>query len=217
MALQIRVSPDALRKSAVDIQEMMNQSEEIQQEIGALANRLNEAWDGAASDDMVDKLSDLAKVTAASIERLHDSSEFLNSVAQAFESIDNSEESPFIAVLDKKFMDRFHVLGPGGQLDFVSPIKLFSSSIRVVPEQLHEIAQDSNRVISRLEELSNRVGSINSELQNTWEGRAYIRFSDGFMDMQRTFAQIADSLGEFSHKISSIASRYEEIDNMLGN
>ena len=57
MAHQIRVEPEALRQSARDIEQIINENDDINSRIRNFAGKLEESWDGTASKFVVEKLT----------------------------------------------------------------------------------------------------------------------------------------------------------------
>lgn len=217
MAHQIRVEPEALRQSARDIEQIINENDDINSRIRNFAGKLEESWDGTASKFVVEKLQELTQFSNSAKEELEGSALFLQAVAQAFESIDEGEDStirgrsiPFGA--DEKIGKS---LVGSGERWTIDPFPLFSGYIRVIPDGLREVANESKSVIEVTNEISNRIGEILSKLQNSWEGRAYNKFSDRFDQIKKYYIQLSEALGEFSQRILSVANRYEEIDNMF--
>lgn len=219
MAFQIRVEPDVLKQSAGDIEQIISENDNLNNRIKALASKLDESWDGAASKSMVERLQELTQYSISTKEGLEGSASFLQSVAQAFESIDEGDASNTLIGGIKGIgipSGITSVVGPGGRLKILDPkISLFSGYIRVVPDGLREVAHESKSVIEVANEISNRIEEILGKLQNSWEGRAYIKFSEIFTQLKKNYIQLSEALEEFSKKLLFVANRYEEIDNMF--
>lgn len=47
-------------------------------------------------------------------------------------------------------------------------------------------------------ENSDRISKVINELQSSWEGRAYNRFSEGFIQIRDVYVQLSDALEEIS-------------------
>lgn len=218
MAYQIRVSPDALRNGASDINSIIEMSDVIYANIKMLTHKLDSAWDGAASRGMVAKLEDLLQAINKSKDGLQEDVNFLESVAQRFEAIDNAEENSNILnnirIITKPRLD---IIGPGGRPNFFDGLKLSTGNIRVVPEELRQVAEECKSVISDVENLSDRITKIDAELKSTWEGKASNRFSESFTEMKTVYMDIAESIQEFADRVAFAANRYEEIDNIFSN
>lgn len=213
MALQIRVSPDALRQGAEEIRGMFNRCDMLNSRIQVLANKLDSAWDGSASQEMVEKLLMLWKTSNAAKEWIEGSAQLLEAIAQQFEQIDNGEAGIIAGRVDFRMLT---IVGPNGGVDFSQPIKLSSSSIRVIPDELREVANESRQVISDSDELENQIGQITSRLHESWEGRAYFRFSERLNEVKKFYVNLGELLEEFAQKIVFVADKYEEIDNLFG-
>lgn len=213
MAIQIRVSPDALRQGAEEIRAMTNQNDVLNNGIQVLANKLDGAWDGSSSQQMVEKLLVLSKSSNSAREGMEEAAQLLEAIAQQFEQIDNGEAGIIATRVDFRPLT---IVGPDGRVDFLQPIKLSSGSIRVVPDELREVANESRQLMRVCDELENALNQIINKLQSSWEGRAYIRFSERFSEVKKFYVELAEMLDEFFQKIIFVADRYEEIDNLLG-
>lgn len=210
MALQIRVIPDALRQSAEHIEQLINENKQLYTRIKVITSKLDEAWDGSASEFMIVQLNELIKYPNQAEEEFIKGREALQSIAQAFESIDEGE------VTAPKFT--FHIIdmpiaGPGGIWKPFPPLS--SGRIRVIPDGLREAAHESQSVIDMSNEISQRIDKILAELQNSWEGRSYNSFSESFVKVKEIYIQLSEALEKFSHMAMTAADRYEEIDNLL--
>lgn len=212
MALQIKVMPNALRQGAEEIRAIINQSDVLNNRIQVLANKLDSAWDGSSSQEMVEKLLVLSKACNSAKEGMEESARLLQAIAQQFEQIDNGETGMIATKVD--FVPA--ILGPCGRPDFLQTIKLSSDSIRVVPEELREVANESRKIMDVSDELANNLEQITENLRSSWEGRAYIRFSERFSQIEKFYIELTQMLDEFSQKIYFVAGRYEELDNMFG-
>lgn len=213
MALQIRVIPDALRQSAEHIEQLINENKQLYTRIKVITSKLDESWDGAASKFMISQLQELIKYPNQAEEEFNKGRQALQSIAQAFENIDSGENTePLVAIQINPVI--YHPIGPGGN-PFLKPFPpLFSEHIRVIPDGLREAAHESQSVIDMSNEISQRIDKILAELQNSWEGRSYNRFSESFVKVKEIYIQLSETLEEFSHKTMAAADRYEEIDNL---
>ena len=174
MGFQIRVNPDALRQSAEHIEQIINENNQIYTRIKVITSKLDESWDGAASEYMIEQLHELIQ-------------------------------------LPNKAEEEFAIVGPGGNPFLIKTLPLSSGHIRVIPDGLREAAQEAQSVIELSNEISNKINKVLSELQSSWEGRSYNKFSDNFIQLK----EIYNHLEEFSQKVNMAANRYEEIDNLL--
>lgn len=221
MAFQIRVVPDALRQSAEHVEQIINENDELYTRIKVIIAKLDESWDGTASEFLIEQLQELIKYSSKIREGFSESRSVLESIAQAFENIDNSngEGIKGVAILRpnlRESINRYlHVVGPGGQNPFSKQLPLSAGHIRVVPDGLREAAQEAHQIIDMSNELSNRIDNVLSELQSSWEGNAFNRFSDNFTQMKEFYHVLTNELEEFAQKVNMAANRYEEIDNLL--
>lgn len=217
MAFQIRVVPDVLRQSAEHIDQIINDNEQLYTRIKVITSKLDESWDGTASEYMIQQLHELLAYSNQTNEAFFESRSVLEAIAQAFENIDNSngEESTGVAKfkmtqeMKEQIKRMSHIVGPGGQL------KISSGNIRVVPDGLREAAQEAHQMIDMSNDIADRIDKVLSELQSSWEGNAFNRFSDNFIQLKKFYIALNDSLEEFAQKVNMVANKYEEIDNML--
>ena len=210
MSYIIRVSPDILRQKTEAINEIAAQNEDIKNRIRTLAEKLDAAWDGPASREMVTKLEELQNYTAQVEEGLQESSNLILQVANAFAQIDGGE-SISIAIRMDLISKLKNLVAPS----FTAQLGLYFEAIRVSPEELRAVAAECNVLNEDVMDTANRVSGIADDLQASWEGRAYDRFEENFLEIRRAYRSLADSLEEFSTKIRNVADRYEEIDNMF--
>lgn len=214
MAVQIRVSLDVLHQEADKIKIACEQSDKLNTRIKSIANKLDAAWDSLSSKDMVDKILILSNSLQLETKHLEESMLFLQEVAYQFEQIDAGKNDTAYFHVD--FRDEIKILGPGSRPDFLQPLMLSSGTIRVVPDELREVANESKEIIDESVELINNLDKITNELQNSWEGRAYIRFSEKFNEIKIFYPSLIESLEEFYQRIIFVADRYDEIDNLFG-
>lgn len=212
MAFQIRVVPDALRQSAEQMEQIKNENDQIYTRIKVISSKVDQSWDGTASEYMIEQLQELIQYPNKAEEEFERGRQVLQTIAQAFENIDDGENTPLIAVkIDPAVIA---IVGPGGSL-FGKPLPLSSGHIRVVPDGLREAAHEAQAVIEMSNEISGRIDKVLSELQSSWEGRACNRFSDNFIQLKEIYNHLTNALEEFSQKVNMAANRYEEIDNLL--
>lgn len=210
MAFQIRISPDALRKASGEIKILADASEGLDEQLKVLCSQLEEAWSSNACEQIIEVLNDLIKLIRSGEEKLDESAEMLNSVAQGFESIDNGEISSIAFRLHPIQQDMV------SQILSLPEIKLSDGYIRVIPEQVREVGEQCKTLSGEMENNAERMEQIANNLQNDWEGKAYNRFFGEFIGIKQLYLDVAKILTETSSKIVFAATRYEEIDNMLG-
>lgn len=213
MAFQIRVVPDALRQSADHIEQIINENNQIYTRIKVITSKLDESWDGAASEYMIEQLHELIQLPNKAEEEFEKGQQILQTIAQVFENIDEGEGTPTFAVRADFVMPA--IVGPSGNPFLMKTLPLSSGHIRVIPDGLREAAQEAQNVIELSNEISNKINKVLSELQSSWEGRSYNKFSDNFIQLKEIYNHLANALEEFSQKVNMAANRYEEIDNLL--
>lgn len=210
MAFQIRVSTDALRKASEEIRALSNENEDVYEQMKTLCVHLEEAWSGAAGQQVVDVMHELIKPINNGKEGLDESARMLNDIAQGFESIDGGEVAFKLMPINPNIFVLLKCPRP------MIELKLSSGHIRVVPEQLREISEQCKPLADTIENIGNRIESILHGLQNDWEGRAYNRFSENITDIIHFYRELSHGISEIADKIVFAANRYEEIDSMLG-
>lgn len=164
---------------------------------------------------MITQLNELIQYPNRAREGFEEGRHVLQSIADAFENIDNSENESNAVSIKTQIINQIPNLGPGGQNPFSKPLPLSAGSIRVIPDGLREAAHEAQDIIEMSNEISSRISKVISDLQSSWEGRAYDRFSDEFIQIKEIYIHLSDALEEFSQKVIAAANRYEEIDNLL--
>lgn len=218
MAFQIRVVPDVLRQSAEYIEQIINDNDQLYARIKVIAHKLDESWDGAASEFMIDELHKLLEYLNKAKEHFAECRQALEVIVQAFENIDDSEGTNLVSIfradIRAQIQEYIKIVGPGGSL-FSKQLPLSSGHIRVIPDGLREAAHEAQTAIEISNEILNKTNKVLSELQNSWEGRAYNKFSDGFIQIKEIYVKLLETFEEFSQKVITVANRYEEIDNLF--
>lgn len=209
MAIQIRISPDALRSAAEQYKGIDARIDETQSRLKVLSMQLHEAWEGAAGDKAVDTLDDLSAVTRRCESSVQEAVGYLESVARVFETIDSGESiSPFAAKM-VNMADIHKIIGmPMPQL-----VLSFIGSIRIIPDEVRNIANQCRQIADTYFEMRDESQKILNVLLQEWEGNSCNRFVEGNELLGKALITVAEELTEFADKISKIAERYEEIDN----
>lgn len=212
MAFQIRVVPDALRQSSEQIDQIISENDQIYSRLKVITSKLDDSWDGTASEFMVKQVRDLIQYPNKAKEGFEESKQVLQNVVQAFEDIDNGEGKKLVAI--KLDPNHFIKVGPDGN-PFSGKLPLASGHIRVIPDGLREAAHEAQSVTDITNEISTRIDKVLSDLQSSWEGKAYNKFSDRFSQIREVYNQLTDALEQFSQRVIAAANRYEEIDNLF--
>lgn len=210
MAFQIRVSLGALREASNQMRAVANDSEEFQGVASDLGAKLGNAWDGVASDQSIEALESFRAAFQNGSQGLRDGADMLEAIANQFEAIDNGETIPIAYRLD--ILDYILPFGRGG---LVFDLKLTTENIRIVPDEVREVAHRCDVLCKEVESISNRVETISRNLESSWEGKAHNRFLEKVTRVERFYIDLSQEIMELSSKIRFAADRYEEIDNML--
>lgn len=211
MAFQIRISPDALRAAAERQKSVLSTIDETKSKMTAMISMLNQAWDGGASSQAIGTLEELRNLAGNLGEGANGGANKLESIAQAFEALDDGEDSPFVAV---RFDDRItQLVGcPAPRPNF--PL-VFSGSLRIVPDQVRNVATQCKQLtevyVGIVDELRNSLNTLEGE----WEGKSFLKFANECEELIKAFKRMANVLEEFADRIRTVATRYEEIDNMF--
>ena len=172
MSYIIRVSPDILRQKTEAINEIATQNEDIKNRIRTLAEKLDAAWDGPASREMVTKLEALQNYTAQVEEGLQESANLILQVANAFAQIDGGEHIA-IAIRTDLIANILGYHVPS----FREQIGLYFEAIRVSPEELRLVAAECDQLDDEVMDLANRISGISDDLQASWRMTALKRIS----------------------------------------
>lgn len=208
MALQIRIVPVALHEAAQRQKSIIQTMSEASDQLGALAAELGDAWEGSASVQALNSLDDLRKAAGDIYEAGSDSHEKLSQIAKAFESVDDGDT---IGIRVLPYDNRMKVLT---LLPSNFPF-MISDNLRIVPDQVRSVAEECKKLAETYRQLSADTLAMLSDLEKNWEGNSYNRFADQTNDISEAFQKLGDSLQEFAERITLIANRYEELDNML--
>lgn len=210
MAYQIRISPDALRSAASKYSSLGSEIAQTVQEQDNLFVMLNNAWDGGASLRAETSLISIRDTTKQFSNEMLRCERILNSIASAFESADSENPSPFGPVIWD--FGQLNVLlkcpRPGYFQEFDGPL-------RIVPDEVRNIAQNCMDLSSRYEDFKSIIKSTLLELEDTWEGRSFNKFSEGTGIILSELSHLVEGRHEFGAKVMDAVNRYEAVDNML--
>lgn len=213
MAFQIRVSPNALRESA-DRQRAISASlQELSSRMGALSTALNAAWDGGASIQALGAFAELRDATNAAADYVEDGASKLNAFAQAVESLDDGK--PTIVPIARMDIGAITNLLKTPAPSLKGFLLAFSGALRIVPDEVREIAQQLEEVANNLEDDCAQLRNLVDKLANDWEGRAYQKYAEETSDAAAGFRRLAAEVHEFSDRLRTAAMRYEEVDNLF--
>lgn len=210
MAIQIRISPDAMRASAARQKSIAQKVFEINDRMGALSSKLNAAWDGGASVQALGNLAELRDSTKDAANFIDTGSDKLNAIAQAFETLDEGG-APVIVALD---IANFPMLR--GVINIITEWMLnFSGTVRIVPDEVREVGKELDVLSNLVKEVAAELNKHLKTLDSEWDGRASEKFK---ADMQENIASLkvlSAKLDDFGARVIKAANRYEEIDNMF--
>jgi len=174
-----------------------------------LVASLEEAWEGGSSLVAIDSLNDLRKHIDELGEGTNDGANKLEGFAALFEALDDGELTPF-AFARRLDVTRFmaHIIRP------LIPFK-FTENLRIIPEQVYTVATECNEISevmsAKVAELRESLNTLESE----WDGKSFVKFSEETTELAEAFTKMAEALEDFSDRIRTVASRYEEIDRMF--
>lgn len=215
MAQQIRVSINDLRQSANELKSLQNSCIDLFEQMKSVSGKIDAAWDGAASNGLIDSFQDVAAQYQNLGEALEGGAQQLVGIADAFQEIEGSASSFFSF---HKFSDIALVVQKVQQLMDIGTIigaVLAGNVIRVVPEELRAAASECQQISSATKELDSRTSSVINQLRSTWEGRAADRFGESMEEVLHATRTLADTVEEYGNKIRTAAQRYEEVDSNL--
>lgn len=206
MALQIRISPDALRSAAEQQREIR---ESIVASLGAMEDIrtiLTESWEGMAATQALNALEDIRAAAKRVGEGVNEDAAKLNDIVSAFEALDS--EGP-VAVIRKL---------PTGFVPMpILPAFLWAQpgSVRIVPDSVRDAAARCQKQADKFYEARDRFKQIVENLKNDWEGKACNKYVDESAEVVTALYQVGEALSELSNKLRSAATKYEELDNSL--
>lgn len=211
MALQIRVTPDALRAAAEQVRGIATTTVDAVDTGSGIAIALYDAWEGKGGEAMVSQLEDLRAGATKLADGVAESASALVQVAAAFENADRGEGTPVLFSVSV-FKPAITPIGPGGVLPWqVSGGGL----IRIVPERVRELAVQCRNLAGTYENAAGSLRSVINGLANDWEGNAYNRFVDGCTNILDSYSGVQSALITIADSMSEAADRYEDIDNSL--
>ncbi|MGM9603388.1 MAG: WXG100 family type VII secretion target [Faecousia sp.] len=207
----IRISPDALRAAAERQRNILSAVDETKTKMTSMTSELDQAWNGGASVQAIHTLQDLRKAADSIFDGLQDGASMLDGIAQAFEALDDGENSPLIAIrLDDRFNQRLGCPAPGPIFSLA-----FSGQLRIEPDQVRDVAAQCNQIAEEYVGKANELQNSLSTLESDWQGKSFTRFANMSTKLIGAFKEISEALNEFANKIRNAANRYEEIDNMF--
>lgn len=204
----IRVSPEALKNASQRIGVIGTETDEWYDRIKLLAHQMKDVWFGPGGEMAFDSIIQLLHHVTEGRDSLKECSETLDSVAQAFDAIDNG--NPAIAIKVIPFV--MPALLKVGTVNYVQN----TGVINIEPEQVRQIANELNKVADDIRNAYGELKKTRNDLKSEWEGRAANKFFDKFIETSRVFPKISDAINDITNNIIVAANRYEEIDNMLG-
>ena len=211
MAFQIRISPEVLRAAAERERAVADAVSNARERLGNMYSDLNAAWDGGASDMALNALKTLREGANQIGEGVNEGAEKLNSIAAAFEALDNEGTIPTIAVRMGSLAGLIKTL-PVIPAAWIIGLK---GELRIIPDEVREIAQRSRVLADEMEQTAQELRSILKNLENSWEGRSYSKFAEDTYEQINAFLRFAEQLNEVGDQLHRTAARYEELDNTL--
>lgn len=212
--MQIRISPDKLRSAANEQITIMNEIEKSAAAMDQIEERLRASWEGVAGRQ-IRSIVETTKVAVQKLaEEVQESAQDLNETARAFESIDNLNGSNYRTL--HIIPGIFNNIIPSPIRPMILDFVIFQSGeIRIVPDEVREIAAECKREANEIEEKKARFRVIVNKMRDDWEGNSCNKYMEGVEDIIRAFDEVIDSISEMADKMNMAANRYEEIDNTL--
>lgn len=210
MAIQIRISPDAMRASATRQKSIAQKVYEINDRMGNLSSQLNAAWDGGASVQALGNLAELRDSAKDAAQFLDAGAEKLMNIAQAFEALDDGG-TPTIMPFD---INNFPLLKaiPGIAIEWILN---FSGTVRIVPEEVREVGKELDVTANMVKDVAAQLTKHVKTLESEWDGRACDRYCAEMREDITSLKILASKLDDFAARVIKAANRYEEIDNMF--
>lgn len=206
MAIQIRINPDRVRDIANNQKAINSKADEISARLKECTVRLDNAWDGVASEEALQVIERMINASRSLAEDIAESSQRLISVANAFEKVDEGISSP-IPVIPFRFKPGFIPINPG--LIVWRPVA--GQTVRIVPDEVRSIAKRFQKLSNQYNELIDEFFSSVSAVSEVWEGRSHQKYLDETSEFKAGAAEFADALMGFSERLIATAVRFEEI------
>lgn len=209
MALQIRINPDRVREIANNQKVINNKADEVSAKLKECTARLDNAWDGVASEEAIQVIEKMISASRNLAEDIAESAQRLTSVANAFERVDEGAPSA-VALIPFKFKPGYITINPN--LIVWRPVA--GQMVRIIPDEVRSIARRLQKISSQYNELIDEFFGTVSAVSDVWEGRAHQKYLDETAEFKAGAAEFADTLMGFSERLIATAARFEEIDNL---
>jgi len=210
--MQIRISSEALRSGAERHRTILTAIDDAASDLNAQVSLLRQAWEGNAGAQAVQTLEEIKNYADKLTEATGEGVNKLVGFCEAFEAIDQGEQSAifFRTLPTKPFINLVGCPCPTIQFPFFQP-----GSVRIVPEELRAVAAKCSAIADTYTVRADDLRNSLQILQNEWEGNSFNRFSEETMELVSVYTKIYEEIMGFSDRLRKAAMRYEEIDNMF--
>lgn len=209
MALQIRINPDRMREIANSQRVISDRADELSAKLKEIMVKLDNAWDGVASEEALNAIEQLISAGRNLSGDINESAQRLDSVANAFESVDEGNPVP-VQIVAFRFLPS---MIPG-----IIPInfpKLKGRSVRIIPDEVRMLAVRCRETSDELMGLMEDFFSTVNTLSESWEGRSYLKYVDDTAELKKGAKVLNETLRDFAERLTATATRFEEIDQMF--
>ena len=209
----IRIDLEAVMATAQRNAMVSNVVEDTVGKMDALIARLNEVWDGGASEQALDAFRELRQKATKLGEANNENNDLIMKFADAFRALDEAVPIGIKIPISGVISDLPNlIIGRGWLPKLILPL---IQSVRIIPEEVREVAaqvQDIGRIYG---DTAMELRDRKNDLMNSWEGKSAQRYARDTEELVRGFINMAESLEEYAHKLFVAADRYEELDESL--
>lgn len=204
--MQIRISLEVIRSAAARHQEVQSTVNEASERIEMMLSRLNDAWDGGASQQALGQLQELRDSINEIGEGTGRNANWLDSIANAFEQLDAGVPLAVSRWMDTRLLKT---------IALEEMLLRLVGNLRIIPDEVREVADEGRHVSAMLKEAAHNLRAQLDELANSWEGRSYNRFADESRMLIDSFEGVSEQMENYARRLNIAADRYEELDNSL--
>lgn len=201
----IRVDTDVLRSNGSQLRTLVDKLRVVQASVKEISTKLNAAWDGGASEDVLLSMNEQYEAMGLLAEKMAEAAADVQNVADSFEAVDNSGGKETTAVTQL-----ITALKP------LRPMKIltekWTGSLRIVPDEVISCGESYCRAGEELEKNTDAYKDILLALQESWEGNSYRNFAETSDEITKNLNLLCEEMVDLGKTTVQIAEVYRDID-----